>query len=65
MTKLDLDKNRWIEETRRFQRIAGTEETPISELSSEYDSFTKKRKIQELSSIITHNVIIEQASKKI
>lgn len=41
-TKREIARNKWVEETQMFQRIAKQPETPREDLEKEWDDFQKK-----------------------
>lgn len=57
------DKERWINETQMFQRVAKVPQSSAEELGAEWDTFNNPRKKHELRSIGTLRVVQDQASK--
>ncbi|MCK9458207.1 MAG: hypothetical protein M0R80_00895 [Proteobacteria bacterium] len=60
---MNPNKQQWIEETQRFQCIAGVEVSSAEELGDEWDEFSNSRKMRELEKIKTHNTIAEVARR--
>ncbi len=58
-----IKKERWIDDTHLFQRIAGVPETPTEELETEWDSFKKNPRVAEVE-FIPFQVVIAQIARR-
>ncbi len=61
MAKHDDLKQKWINDTQMFQRIAGVNQSTTEELSKDWDTFNPKRKKFFSENIATHRIIQDAA----